>query len=79
MQTVAANLGQLAFDALDAPPVVVGSRNWITPAAEMEEAFFPQPAWMVDAVHERIVPLPGHRVSSNQTLGEFMKRSRAGV
>jgi hypothetical protein len=31
----------LAFDDLDAPPVVVGARNWITPAAELEDAFFP--------------------------------------
>ncbi len=79
MQTLAANLAQLAFDHLDAPPVVVGSRNWITPAAEMEEAFFPQPAWIVDAVHERIVPLPGHQVTTNQTLGEMSRRNRLGV
>ena len=36
MQTVAADLTQFCFDDLDAPPVVVGSRNWITPAAELE-------------------------------------------
>ena len=67
MQTIAANLGQLAFDYLDAPPVVVGSRNWITPAAEMEEAFFPQTEWILDAIHERVVPLPGHKPTTNQT------------
>ena len=43
MQTVAANLTQLCFDDLDGPPVVIGSRNWITPAAELETLFFPQP------------------------------------
>ena len=53
MQTVAANLTQLCFDDLDGPPVVVGSRNWITPAAELETLFFPQPAWLIDAIHER--------------------------
>ena len=31
MHDIASNLSQLAFDDLDAPPVVVGSRNWITP------------------------------------------------
>ncbi len=31
------------FDHLDGPPVVVGSRNWITPAAELEATFFPRP------------------------------------
>ena len=30
------------FDYLDAPAVVLGSRNWITPAYELEEHFFPQ-------------------------------------
>jgi len=79
MHTIAANLTQLAFDHLDAPPVVVGSRNWITPAAEMEDSFFPQAAWLIDAVHERIVPLPGHEAKTNQTLGEMARRNRLGV
>jgi 2-oxoisovalerate dehydrogenase E1 component len=79
MQTIASNLGQLAFDYLDAPPVVVGSRNWITPCAEMENAFFPQASSIVDAIHERIIPLAGHEVSSNQTLGESLRRNRLGV
>ena len=49
MQTVAATITQLCFDDLDAPPVVVGSRNWITPAAELETMFFPQVSWILDA------------------------------
>jgi 2-oxoisovalerate dehydrogenase E1 component len=79
MQSIAANLTQLAFDALDAPPVVVGSRNWITPAAELESMFFPQPEWLVDAIHERIVPLRNHRPSTNQTGGELARRLRLGI
>ncbi|MCP5118757.1 MAG: dehydrogenase, partial [bacterium] len=79
MQTVAANITQLAFDYLDAPPVVVGSRNWITPAAELEESFFPQPHWLIDAIHERLLPLKGHQPSTNQTLGELVRRSRLGI
>jgi hypothetical protein len=43
MHNVAATLTQLCFDDLDAPPVVIGSRNWITPAAELEAMFFPSP------------------------------------
>jgi 2-oxoisovalerate dehydrogenase E1 component len=78
-QSLAADLTQLAFDHLDAPPVVVGSRNWITPCAEMEETFFPQASWILDAIHERILPLPGHRCGSNPTLGELARRSRMGV
>src|SRR5438105_2698760 len=40
LQTVAATLTQLCFDDLEGPPVVIGSRNWITPAAELETLFF---------------------------------------
>ena len=79
MHTVATNLTQLCFDDLDGPPVVVGSRNWITPAAELEETFFPQVAWLLDAIHERILPLTGHTPTTNQTLGELVRRERLGV
>jgi len=79
MQTVAANLTQLCFDDLDGPPVVLGSRNWITPAPELEALFFPQPAWLLDAIHERILPLKGYHPQTNQTLGELVRRSRLGV
>ena len=79
LQTVAANLTQLCFDDLDGPPVVVGARNWITPAAELEASFFPQAGWLLDAIHERIMPLKNYQPSSNQTLGELMRRARLGV
>ena len=79
MQTVAATVTGLCFDYLDAPPVVVGSRNWITPAAELETMFFPQVSWLIDAIHERILPLEGHRPQTNQTAGELARRARFGV
>ncbi|HMP76700.1 MAG TPA: thiamine pyrophosphate-dependent enzyme [Kiritimatiellia bacterium] len=79
MQTIASNLGQFCFDDLDAPPVVVGSRNWITPCAEMEDVFFPQANWILDAIHERIIPLKGHVTKTNQTLNEHARRQRIGV
>jgi len=79
MQTVAATLTQLCFDDLDGPPVVIGSRNWITPAAELETLFFPQPSWILDAIHERIQPLKGYRPATNQTLPELARRARLGI
>ena len=79
MHDIASKISQLAFDDLDAPPVVVGSRNWITPCAEVENDFFPQPSWMLDAIHERIVPLTGHHMTTNPTTGELMRRQRGGV
>ena len=79
LQTVAVNLGRLAFDYLDAPPVVVGSRNWITPPAEMEEYYFPQVDSLLDAIHEQILPLPGYVAKKNKTDGEFLRIQGAGV
>jgi 2-oxoisovalerate dehydrogenase E1 component len=79
LHTVASTVQTLAFDDLDAPVTVVGSRNWITPAAEMEELFFPQVDWILDAVHERVVPLPGHAPRTVQTAGELARRARKGV
>jgi 2-oxoisovalerate dehydrogenase E1 component len=79
MQSIAANLTQLAFDELDAPPVVVGSRNWITPAPELESMFFPQPQWILDAIHERIMPLKDYQPATNQTSGELARRLRLGI
>ena len=79
MHTLASNLTALAFDALDGPIAVVGARNWITPAAELEEAFFPQASWIVDAVHERVLPLPGHVVSDDFGAEEMLRRNRVGV
>lgn len=79
MHTVASNLTQLCFDDLDAPPVVVGSRNWITPAAELETLFFPQVSWLLDSIHERILPLKGYQPKTNQSLKELTRRARAGV
>ena len=78
LYSVAGTVSRVAFDYLDAPPVVVGSRNWITPAVELEEAFFPQAEWILDAIHEQIVPLPNHQVQTVQTNGELLKRYRAG-
>ena len=79
LQTVATDVANLAFDALDAPVVVVGARNHITPAPELEDLFFPQPEWILDAISERILPLPGHVPSANYTDGELLRRTRLGV
>ncbi|RME82763.1 MAG: dehydrogenase [Caldilineae bacterium] len=77
--TIASNVSQLAFDYLDGPAVVLGSRNWITPPAELEEGFFPQKEWIIDAIHERIMPLPGHIPTTVQTTGEILRLNRMGV
>jgi 2-oxoisovalerate dehydrogenase E1 component len=79
LQTFAAKIAQFAFDELDAPPVVVGARNWITPPDEIEEMFFPFPNDIIDAVHEHIVPLDGWEVKRDTSVDELMRRSEMGV
>jgi 2-oxoisovalerate dehydrogenase E1 component len=79
LHTFASKIVQFAFDELDAPPVVVGSRNWITPADEVEDAFFPQPADMIDAVHEHILPLSGYTPARPCSISELLQCSKQGV
>jgi 2-oxoisovalerate dehydrogenase E1 component len=79
LHTVASNMQTLAFDYLDAPVAVVGSRNWITPAAEMEEYYFPQNDWIIDTIHERVLPLKGHVPTTVQTGMDILRRNRLGV
>jgi 2-oxoisovalerate dehydrogenase E1 component len=79
LQTFAAKITQFAFDELDAPPVVVGARNWITPADEIEDAFFPQLSDILDAVHEHIVPLRDYVPARDCSTSDLMRRSAAGV
>ncbi len=79
LKDMAQTITELAFDFLDAPPVIVGSRNWIISAYELENYFFPQPEWILDAIHEKIIPLKGYTVSTNFTELEQIRRSKEGV
>ncbi len=79
LKDMAQAISELAFDYLDAPPVVVGSKNWITPAHELEEFFFPQAEWIIDAIHEKILPLPGHVVKNNYTSREMIRLNKLGI
>ena len=79
LKEMAQTITELAFDDLDAPPVVVGSRNWITPAYEMEEYFFPQPDWILDAINERIIPLKGHQNKTDFSTKKSIALNKEGV
>jgi 2-oxoisovalerate dehydrogenase E1 component len=79
LKEMAQTITELTFDYLDAPPVVVGSRNWIIPAYEMEEFFFPQPEWILDAIHERILPLEGHKTQNDFSIEKTIKLNKEGV
>ena len=79
LHTMASNISQLAFDYLDGPVAVLGSRNWITPPAELDEHFFPSADWMIDMIHQRLLPLPGYQPRSEQGARTIMQRAGAGV
>ena len=79
MNDVARNITELCFDYLDAPPVVIGAKNWITPPFEFDEFFFPQASWIIDAINDKLVPLAGHVSTTGATEAEILRRSREGV
>ncbi|MBW8887389.1 MAG: dehydrogenase [Fibrobacteres bacterium] len=79
LHTMAARISGAAFDDLDAPVATVGARNWITPAAEMENDFFPQKDWILDAIHENVRRLPGRIPRTRQANSDLLERDRIGI
>lgn len=78
LNDISRNVTELAFNYLDAPPVVVGARNWITPCGELEKEFFPQPEWIIDAIHQKIMPLQGHIARHSFTVGSQIAMEAVG-
>ena len=78
-KTLASNITELAFDHLDAPPVSLGSHNWVSPCPELEQFFFPQKAWILDAINEKILKLDGHVPTTNMSDEEKLRRERLGI
>ena len=79
LNTVAAKVSAEAFDDLDGPVVVLGARNWIAPPAEMEWEFFVTPEDILDAIHSRVLPLPGHQVQEGPGAEGTLQESRLGI
>jgi 2-oxoisovalerate dehydrogenase E1 component len=76
---MASTITELAFDELDAPPVVLGARNWITPPDESEDAFFPYPPDFLDTINEHLVPLKGYNTKRVCSLDEIKRRAKMGL
>jgi 2-oxoisovalerate dehydrogenase E1 component len=79
IREVATSITQMAFDYLDAPVATVGSKNWISPCAEMEKTFYPQKEWILDAIDQNIIALPGYVATTNQSAAELMRKNKLGV
>lgn len=79
LKEMAHTISELAFDDLDAAPIVVGSRNWIVPAYELENFYFPQAEWIIDAIDQKIVPLKDHISGTDFGDESIKQRNKKGV
>jgi len=79
LNDMARNINELCFNYLDAPAVVVGAKNWITPPFEFDEEFFPQAEWMIDSIHEKIMVLKNHVSKTNVSDNEMLRTAKKGV
>ena len=79
LNDIAANVTRMAFDDLDAPPIVIGARNWIAPAFEYDKEFAPQAQWMIDAIHENFFPLKNYTPVYDMSNSEMIRRAKLGV
>jgi len=79
LAALAANIQELAFDYLDAPVTIVGAPNWIAPPAEMEKEYWPQPEWLLDAIHTRLLPLTTYIARRPESRERRIDAARRGV
>lgn len=79
LNDVARNITELCFNYLDAPPVLIGSENWITPCAELEKEFFPQVQWIIDAIDQKIMKLNVAQPTHNFTSVYQISKEKGGV
>ena len=78
-QTLAARIARYCFDDLDAPPVVIGAPNGISPCPELEKSYYPQPDWILDAIHTLVLPLNGYTAHMDFSDTELMRQDRFGI
>ncbi len=79
MKNVSQTLIELAFDHFDAPPVVLGARNWIMPGAEYESFIYPQKDDILSAINEKIVKLKGYVPTKVHTKADQIRKAKKGV
>ena len=79
LNDMATKISELCFDYLDAPAVVVGAKNWITPPYEFDAEFFPQARWIIDNINDKIMKLNGHVSETNTSDAEILRCAKKGV
>ncbi|MDR1736711.1 MAG: dehydrogenase [Oscillospiraceae bacterium] len=76
---IARNITELCFSFLDAPPAVVAAPNAICPCPELEDYYYPRASWIIDAIHEKLLPLPDYTAAMNYTGVEKLRREALGI
>ncbi|MDR2657127.1 MAG: dehydrogenase [Oscillospiraceae bacterium] len=79
MNDMARNITEFCFGWLDAPPVVVGAPNVISPCPELEQYYYPQPEWLLSAIHTKLLPLKGYAPTMNYQTLEKIRREKLGI
>ena len=79
MRDVASAIADCVFDYLDAPPIALGARNWVTPGSVYKNDYYPTVTAILDVIHQRMMPLEGYVPSHNVSAGEKLRRYAKGV
>jgi len=58
---------------------VLGARNWIAPPAELEWEYFVTVEDILDAVHDRILPLSHHVSQSGPSAAGTLEEAALGI
>ena len=58
---------------------MIGAPNEISPCPELERSYYPQPEWILDAVHTLILPLNGYTAGMDFSDAELMRQDRLGI
>lgn len=79
MKEISSNLTRLCFDYLDAPPLVLGSKNWIMPSETKVKYIYPSVDDYLNIYSQNIVKLDDIKVNKNHSDMELMRRKTSGM
>ncbi len=79
MREIAENLMEFAFDLLDAPAVVVGARALPLSGLAMAKQVLPTAETILDAIHQKILPLSGYTPKVKFASEEKLRRAFEGL
>lgn len=77
--SLAQQLQVLAFDDLDAPVVVAGAQNWVSPPLELEDTFFPSVDSILQQVSALVAPLASRPADTAATLNRLQDQLSRGI